>query len=288
MAGRGTFREEWSPLSATSMADLQAHGYDNMITTRFSENGPMLLIATNRDMDLVAMSREDIMSNIRRGDAVVFELTGKLRALSPDELADTGVYLPPERREQGFRAEARREMLEDYRSSIEQALAVDNMDLAIARAVAQRDNAPRDTQGEMTSIFRELTGLDEMNVTDSRRIAAAVTRVREGAPETTTRVAEVTEERRETAMPTEQQRAVDVAMFETGVTGFTQANGPQSIREGQLASAVSFYDRIISYAPEQAEELQRMFREGTGLDINDPQTRERVSQHLDWLRQGGV
>ena len=78
------------------------------------------------------------------------------------------------------------------------------------------------------------------------------------------------------AAPTEEQRAADMAMFETSVSGFTQANGPQSIREGELAAAVRFYDIITQYSPEEASKLESMFQKGTGLTVEQARERTRT------------
>lgn len=266
---KGALREAWSAERATSIEDLQNHGYNNMITTRFSDNGPLLLIATNRDnMNLVEMSREDIFHSIRRGDCVLYELRGGIRALSTEEIADAGVYTPP--LQPGFRAEELRERLNNYESAMRDALDRGDRVQALEIGVTQWRYAPSaNDAGEMARVFQNVMGMDIAGATPSY-IASVRT-------EQQTRVAEVTEERREAGMATEGQRQADLGLFLSGIELYNspRARADPSNRDFQVYTAITAFEHMRGYAtPEELSTRSREFREATGLDINSQEVRE--------------
>ncbi len=255
-----------------SLTELREQGYQ-AIGIRVNDERSILFATRNQNLDLT--DPNVFVQNPTAFRAFEMDRRGNTtKELSEREMR-TAIGLPAP-----FVQEAQASTLQQYRRDIEEPWNSGDKVLAIQRGLVQWQHAPADLAPQMARVFEDVTGfsIEEVPGRSEERIAAflqerGVTRV--------ARAPEVREEPRVAgAGPTEQTREVDLALFEGGLNSYTsiEAAATERSRELGLAQAVRMYDRITGYAPEQAAELQAMFREKTGMNINSPEVRGRVAR----------
>lgn len=255
-----------------TLTEMRQDGYQVIDTQRGDSNQIIRFATQNQNINLTNM--DEVARNANQMRAFEVDRNGRaVRELSQNEMYSAlGLPAPAAPFVQGQQQEA----LQNYRNDIQSALDAGDPVLAVQRGFTQWYYGGS-LRPQMAGIFNEVLGFDIIEMRGSSRENIVALLEEKGMETRVARAPEVREEPRvAVAAPTEQQRVVDMAMFETSVRGFTQANGPQSIREGELATAVRFYDLITGYSPEEASKLESMFQKGTGLTIE--QARERTRE----------
>lgn len=272
MVERGGLREkenvETALQNAHSISQLNELGYNNVMSTRFYDNGPLTLLATNTDIDLTRASRDDILRRIGDGSIRVYKLderTYSLSYVSRGSIGEVGIEIVGPFA-QGARAEEREERLQNYRNSIQSAIDAGDVALAVERGIVQWQYADMQLAQQMGTAFKEMLGFGIDEVQGNSRDAIVAFLERRGI-ETRVARAEVREEPRVAEIPLTPQQQTALAGYRNDVQSALDSGDTQLAYMRGLAQWK--YESNSNLAGAKAAAFQEM----TGLTLQEARSR---------------
>jgi len=279
-----------------NLEELRQTGYQ-VVDTRIGDSEQVIRFATrNQNIDLT--NGEEIRRNAGQMKAFEVDSNGRaVRELSQTEMR-SALGLPTSFAQEAAQ-EARQTALQNYSNGINSALNEGNLSLAIERGTVLYINefyhGNQVLAQQMAAEFERIFGFNAREVPvgpgtgdpttkvatflrngvleDGSSIRQAILpRLNEEQRQAVLRQSGVSEEPRvAVAAPTEDQREADMGLFVGGLNSY-RSNAPgvtDESRQFALAQSVRAYDTIKGYAPEQATELEGMFKKRTGLGIEE-------------------